>query len=104
MSPVLAHLSPSAIRRPAGGILRRSLATCARQTTLWGMSIRWPAPLLWRSSSLHDRVFGEDLLGSLERLVDCRLRRHPVGHDIYHRQGEHMFGADPRHCGVEHLV
>src|SRR5579883_1692859 len=43
---------------------------------------------------LLDRVFGEDLLGPLQRLVGRLFRRHPMGHDVGPGDLEDMLGVD----------
>src|SRR5215471_2110923 len=53
---------------------------------------------------LRNRVFREDLLGPLERLVDCLFRRHPVVHDVDHGDTEDVLGIDIGHSRVERLV
>ena len=55
-------------------------------------------------SGLLDRVFREDLLDPLERLVDGRFRRHPLFDDIELGDAEEMLGVDLRDGRVEHLV
>src|SRR5262249_59283552 len=49
----------------------------------------WIAPTI-SSSACHNRIFREDLFGSLEGLVDRLFRRHPLFHDVEHGDAEQM--------------
>src|SRR5215469_6871246 len=55
-------------------------------------------------SGLLDRVFGEDRLAALERLVDRRFRCHPVVYHIVYRDGEHVLRADLCPRRIVHLI
>jgi hypothetical protein len=54
-----------------------------------------------RLSALWDRIFGENLFRSFERLVRCRLGRHSVGDDVVPGHLKDMLGIDLGSCRVE---
>jgi hypothetical protein len=49
---------------------------------------------------LRDRVFREDRLGPLERLIDRLLGRDAVGHDIEFGEAEDILGVDLAIAGL----